>query len=52
MKQDGAKEFTVNENWPIVSEEAYVKRKINDTHVDANGVANTTLMIVFTVDYS
>lgn len=46
----GINTFIDNENSPIVSEEAYVKRKINDTHIDANGVTNTTLMIVFTVD--
>ena len=46
----GIKTFIENENSPIISEEAYVKRKINDTHIDANGVANTTLMILFTVN--
>ena len=46
----GINTFIDNENSPIVSEEAYVKRKIKDTHIDANGIANTTLMIVFTVD--
>lgn len=46
----GISRFIYNENSPIVSEEAYVKRKINNTHIDANGVSNTTLMIVFTVN--
>lgn len=46
----GISRFIDNENSPIVSEEAYVKRKINDTHIDANGASNTTLMIVFTVN--
>ena len=45
----GIKTFFDNENSEVLSEEAYVKRKIDDTHVDANGVMNTTLTIVFTV---
>lgn len=43
------KTFINNENSEILTEEAYVKRKVNDTHMDANGGMNTTLMIVFTV---
>lgn len=42
-------QFIQNENSPVVTEQALVTRKINDTHIDANGVASTTLLICFDV---
>lgn len=46
---NGIKTFVDNENSEVLSEEAYVKRKIDDSNMDANGVMNTNLIIVFTV---
>lgn len=45
----GVKRFIDNERSPELTERAVVERKIADTSVDANGVASTSLVIVFRI---
>jgi hypothetical protein len=46
----GATQYIDNENSPLVTEPAHVVRKINDTHMDANNVMHTTVLIVFALE--
>ncbi len=44
------KRFIENENSPVVTENAYLRKKINDTHMDANGVVHSSLLLLFDID--
>lgn len=44
------KRFIDNERSPVVTENAWLRRKRDNTSIDANGVMNSTLSLVFEVD--
>lgn len=39
-----------NERSPVLTEHAYLRRKVTESHLDANGVMNTTLLLVFDLE--
>ncbi len=44
------KRFIDNENSPIVTEKAYLRRKKSDSHMNADGCMHTTLLLEFDIN--
>lgn len=39
-----------NERSPVLTEPAHLRKKITESHLDANGVMNTTLLLIFDLE--